>query len=206
MIFKAFDELNKKEDSKKIIKNAFIEIKPKKNSETMVIILLSIVLACITSFSNDTVLIIKESLDKLFDVQLAVFGIIFTAFSIILTFLDDDFIKKLSSIDNQNQTFLTTSIKYYSSILYLYFIGTIATLIIMLFMNTIKNDFTLFSNNILNNMLVLPFVAFYCWFTMRILWELKSVIYNTFSIFKCRILYSLFKIAEKDKPQEKAED
>ena len=206
MINKAFSELIKENSSWQLIKDAFKEIKPERNKESIVFIIISLLISGITAFSTNTVQIFTESVDKLFDVQLAIFGIAFTAFSIILTFSDDNFIKRLSEVECVDQTYLTRITKYYCNSLFLYFIASVLSLIILLFMNTMNNDFYLFSSHILNNTLAFLLIDIYYWFSLRVIWELKSVIYNTYSILKYRILDNIHQISKKEQTQEKAED
>ena len=90
--------------SNKIIKMALKMIKLKKDDVILGIIalLLGAYISWKTSFSFETVVVTNSIISEFLNVQLALFGIIFTIYSIILAFFNDNMLKILSRIKMDN--------------------------------------------------------------------------------------------------------
>ncbi len=199
---KAIKEFGEVPESNKLIKNSLNEIKPNNVNKLGIIfsVILSFIFALCIGFSNNTIESFDKTLDMLLNVQLVIFGFIFSVYSIILAFFSDDYVKKISQVDDDDskETFLKKILTYYESVLYLYFINISLTGIIIFFMICIPSDFRLFSNNIFNNIVSTVLMLFYYSFSFRIFYELKSTIYNTIMLFRNSIAYRLLNFVQKD--------
>ena len=197
---KAIDEFAKVPKSKELIKHSLNEIKPNKENKFSIIIsiVFGSIFALCMGFSYNTIEKFDKTLDILLNIQLVIFGFIFSVYSIILAFFSDEYIKKISQVkDNKSkETYLKITLTYYESVLYLYFINISLTGITMLLMICIPNNFQLFSNNIFNNILSTVLMFFYYSFSFRIFYELKSTIYNTIMLFRNSIAYRLLSYIE----------
>lgn len=205
--FSTMEEFIKTTTARKMILTALKEIKPVKSN--WIGFLLSIILAIIfgakIGISSNTVPILLEVTGIILNIVLAIFGSMFAVYSILLAFLNDSYIKRLSKIaykngDNDDSiSFLKVSTTYYESILFLYFIALSITLIILLFLNCIKPNFTLTSNLILNNILATISISLYFTFIFRVIYELKSTIYNTIVLFRASIAYKILDFSCEEK-------
>ena len=188
----------------KMIKNAFNEIKPTKKNKhsTIIIIIVSLFFSFIVGISHNTVSIFLSIVESIMSVLLGIFGIIFTAYSIILAFLNDSYLKALSEIKENEISYLKKSTTYYESVLFLYFIGVILNVLILIFIKCIDADYVISNNNALNTTLAIILLSTYFIYIIRIIYELKSTIYNTITLFRANISYKLIEFAEKEKKQE----
>jgi hypothetical protein len=203
------------EPAEKMILNAFKELKLKNDSEdskyyemdkvfTMLIILIALLISIFVGFSNNTISIFISILELLVSILLGIFGIIFTAYSILLAFLNENYIKKLSQIkqDNDNVSYLKKSTTYYESVLFLYFTGMFISIIVLILVKVMDVNFTLTENLLFNNLLASILLFIYMFYTLRIIYELKSTIYNTITLFRVSISYKLIDFAKEEKKQE----
>lgn len=186
-------ELIEDTSQKSIVNSAIKELIPHKLPDAVicfVIFIVSFVVSILAVFRGNTVIISQSIIKELLSIQLALFGCVFTVYSISLAFFSDNYLKRLSRIVDKgtNTTFLTTSIKYYESALFLYFIGISLSIISMVILMTIDENFRLLNNN-LDPYIALFLLFLYLVFTFRIIFEIKSTIYNTVSLFRAHIAY-----------------
>lgn len=189
-----------------IFKSALNELIPHKLSDAVVyllILMFSIIVSARIVFYESTLVISLNVIKELLSVQLTLFGCIFTVYSISLAFFSDNYLKRLSRISNnhKNSSLLTTSIKYYESALFLYFIGISLSIISMVILTTMDENFRLFNNDF-DPIIALTLLSLYLIITFRILFEIKSTIYNTINLFRVHIAYKLldFKNDVNDQP------
>lgn len=203
------------EPAEKMILNAFKELKIKNDSEdskyyemdkvfTVLIMITALLISIFVGFSNNTISVFVSILELLVSILLGIFGIVFTAYSILLAFLNENYMKKLSQIkqDNDNVSYLKKSTSYYESVLFLYFVGMFISIIILIVLKTIDINFTLTENLLFNNILASILLFIYLFYTLRIIYELKSIIYNTITLFRVSISYKLIDFAKEEKEQE----
>lgn len=186
-------ELIEDTSQKSNVNSAMKELIPHKLSDAMiyfVIVIVSSVVSILAVFHGNTVAISQNLIKELLSIQLALFGCVFTVYSISLAFFSDNYLKRLSRIVDKgtNMTFLTTSIKYYESALFLYFIGISLSIIAMVILMTIDESFRLLNND-LDPYIALFLLLLYLAFTFRIIFEIKSTIYNTIHLFRVHIAY-----------------
>lgn len=121
---------------------------------------------------------------KILDLELAIFSVLFTIYSIVLIFLSDDFIDVMVSITNTNsdkeESFFEGYLYYLGHILFIYFVGLIFT--ILLFFSLTILDKMMPKDSLICLIYLMYFIYFL--FSSRIIWELQSVIYNVISIFR----------------------
>ena len=100
----------------------FYKAELKKNDVILGIIalLLGAYISWKTSFSFETVVVTNSIISEFLNVQLALFGIIFTIYSIILAFFNDNMLKILSRIkmDNGEKSKLKEYLSYYEKVLF----------------------------------------------------------------------------------------
>ncbi len=200
--FSTIEEFLVDTPASKMIKDALKEILPQRGNLFSIIIsaTFGIIFGLIIGLSLNTVQILTSVVGTLFEVVLAVFGCIFAVYSILLAFLNDEYIKKLAKIDSKNGiSFLKESTTYYESVLFLYFIAIAISGILLLFLNCVDDNFVLTSNNTLNNSLAIVSIFIYLTFVFRIIYELKSTIYNTIRLFRASLSYKILSFIENEK-------
>ena len=124
---------------------------------------------------------------KILDLELAIFSVLFTIYSIVLIFLSDDFIDVMVNITKTNtdkeESFFEGYLSYLGHVLFIYFMGLIFTILLFFSLTVLDRMKPEISLTCL--MYFAYFVYFvYFIFSSRIIWELQSVIYNVISIFR----------------------
>lgn len=203
--FSTIEEFNEDNPAAKMMRIALKELYPQKGNlfAFFISIGLGLFFAILVGFSLNTVNILLTIVGIFLSTLLAIFGCIFAVYSILLAFLSDDYIKKLAKIDYKDGvSYLKKGLTYFESVLFLYFIGFAITGVILVFLNCISNDFFVFSNNTMNNILATILLVIYFAFVFRVFYELKSIIYNTIVMFRASITYKLLDFINNHKEDE----
>lgn len=184
------NEFFKNEKAAHIMLLSLKEILP--NTNNWFAFLVSLTVASISSIAmgweSNTVEHFAEIVSKLLDIELSVFGCVLAVYSIILAFLNQDFMRCLLKQRFENTSILKKYVSYYESILFLYFIGLCITGVYMLILSFIPKEFVLTNNNIMNNILASGIIFIYMLYSVRIFYELKSMIFNTIMLFRASIV------------------
>lgn len=150
--------------------------------------------------SEETVAISNRVCGILLDVQLSIFGCLFAVYSILLAFFSDDYLKKLLQIDyHQKSSYLKASTRYYESALLIYFVAIGMSLVFKLVLECLPEQYILTNNNRLNEGLAGVVFLIYFTFSLRVIYELKSIIGNTLLLFRTSIQLRIISFWSKDK-------
>jgi hypothetical protein len=204
--FSNIEDLIKETPAKEMLITALKELIPSKGNRFafLVSIFLALVFSVIIATSENTIGLCIKTIGIIMNALLAIFGCIFMVYSILLAFLNDNYIKKLSQIDYLGKSsYLKKSTTYYESVLFLYFINICMTGIILLALNCIDSKFSLTSNDLVNTILALIFLFVYFGFSFRVFYELKSTIFNTITLFRNSIAYKLLSFVQEEEEKEK---
>lgn len=190
---KAAKALSNPKPSSYYIKEAIKElIKPQKSEIFwwIVSVIISVPTAYIICFSYKTVVLTDTILNIFLGIQLALFGVVFTVFSIILAFFNDNMLKTLSRIEmeNKDESYLTKNLSYYEKILFLYFINIIVTLMGIIIVKLTDENFVLISKTFSDISAFIVSLLYYL-FSLKVLLEIKSMIYNTIMLFRANLSY-----------------
>lgn len=148
-------------------------------------LLFSALLAYAIATSDETVTLIGSICSTLLDVQIAIFSCIFAVYSILLAFLSDDYIKKLLQIDySANSSYLKTSTRYYEAALFIYFVAISLSLICKLIVQCMPPYYILTNNDCVNEWLAGIILFGYLLYSIRSIYELKSIVGNTLLLFR----------------------
>lgn len=197
----AINEFKSPPPARKLITKAIKEILPSKGNwfGFVLSVITGVFFAAAVGFSSDTILLLSEFSDKLIAVQLALFGCIFTVYSILLAFLNDGYMKRLSRIKVENKTsMLKTGVSYYESVLFLYFINIGLTGVLMLASSCLDPSMRLTPYLYVDNTLASIGLLVYFTFTFRVFYEMKSTIYNTIVLFRTSIAYKFIDFCNED--------
>lgn len=129
---------------------------------------------------------------KILEIELSIFAVLITIYSIVLIFLSDDFIYTMIKIEddhgNSNISLFEAYVYYLGHILFLFFLGLVFT-IILFFSITITAE--IIEKPQIPICLIYSAYFAYFLFSARLIWELKSVIYNVISIFRMSLVIRL---------------
>lgn len=158
---------------------------------------LGLILTYIVVQSVETVSLTGTICGILLDVEIALFGCVFSVYSILLAFLSDNYVKKLLQIDYHGQTsYLRRSTRYYEAALFIYFVAIGLSLICKLIVECLPQNFILTNSDCLNEILAGLLLYVYFSYSLRAIYELKSIIGNTLLLFRASIQYKILAFQE----------
>lgn len=178
--------VSKKTGWKRILGLIFKELCPdKKNWFGAVLSLISGgIVAWFVGTSDQTVSITDTICTVFLEVQIAVFSCLLAAYSILLAFLDDKYIKILLKINYKgSQNYLKAGTQYYESAMYIYVLAILISLGVKLCISCMPLDFILTKNAIANELLAFGLLFVYLTYSIRATYEIKSIVTNTASLF-----------------------
>lgn len=179
-----------------MLKQAFKELVPQRNGQgkwdgiwiLVIDIILSIFFAIRISFFMDTLSVFAEIIDKMIDIEIAIFGCVFTVYTILLAFFSDDFMKRLAEIKvNQKESYLQGAINYFGSVLFLWFLNISITAFGYFFTKSFDKSWCLVDDITINNIMSTGLLFLFFSFSFRVFFELKSTIYSLIILFRSRI-------------------
>ena len=169
---------------------------------------LALILTIIIARSEETVSLAGKICGILLDVEIALFGCVFAVYSILLAFLSDEYVKKLLEIDYYRQTnYLRKSTKYYEAALFIYFVAIGISLVYKLTIECMPQNFALINSELANEIVARVLLFPYFAYSLRTIYELKSIVGNTLLLFRASIQYKIIAFVKEDKEEKrKAEE
>lgn len=180
------DFIPEKATWRRICSLIFKELRPDKKDWLGIVfpIVGGIILAWIIGSAVDTVQMTDTICAVFLEIHVAVFGCILAAYSILLAFLDDKYIKKLLRINYEgNANYLKAGTEYFEAAMYIYVVGILLSLGVKLIVMCMPDDFVLTRNDLLNESLAAVFLCVYFVYAIRATYEIKSVVANTATLF-----------------------
>ena len=192
------------QSSARIMIESFENLKPTKKDvkKILLICLIAFIPAFLIGYSEDTVTIFGDSVEKINDVLLAIFGIVFTGYVFFQALINDELLirmlndkvekngKEKSKLQETNEEFV------YLMMLCVFFV--LLNLFLLLCVGAIPKDFVCFDKRIYNNTLAIILLDLYFFFIFYIMWEVKSFIFNIFQLFKMHAGTRVIEILNED--------
>lgn len=158
----------------------------------------------IVGIHKETVTIFRESIDAILNVSLALFGVIFTGYSLLQAFMNKQMLLQLLKdtkvCDGGEKSRLQDINENFVYLMLLYVIAIIVTLIMKIVMFCLPDSFTLFLNMIVNNVIAVSLIAVYFIFIGIILWRTVSFVSTIFQLFN---IYAVTRVLEMIDEEEK---
>lgn len=168
---------------------------------------LALILTIIIARSEETVSLAAKICAILLDVEIALFGCVFAVYSILLAFLSDEYVKKLLEIDYYKQTnYLRKSTKYYEAALFIYFFAIGISLVYKLIIECMPQNFALTNSRLANEIVAGVLLFIYFAYSLRTIYELKSIVGNTLLLFRASIQYKIIAFAKEDEEEKQQEE
>ncbi|WP_188400436.1 hypothetical protein [Sporomusa sp. GT1] len=182
---KNIENLFSKRSSTQIFKSAFKEILPCKGtwfSFTLIIVLIGVP-SCVIGFSDKTIEFFIASVEILNNIILALFAVVFTGYAFFQALINKEFLVRLLSNTNGKKSKLQESNEYFANVMMLDVFAIISNAFLLITFKSIPNEFCLFSENWINNILAILLIWIYFSLMFLIIWEMKSFVYNAFQLF-----------------------
>lgn len=195
-------ELTGISNSNYLIIDSFKSIKITKNNiiSSSIVLLISVFLAIFASISEDTVSFSEKAGELFLNVQLAILGSVLAVYSILLAFFSEQFVKRLAALKEKNSTesVLLQYIKYFENVLCLSFVGICLSVVLKLVCDIMSDDYRMFSNNNINVLISTILLTLFISFQLRVIYEIKSLIFNTISLFRLSFAYTFTALSKED--------
>lgn len=194
-------KLYEKPSSGDAIKEAFRDILPKKSEKKNIYIILlifSIIVAGIISSRESTVTICIEVISDFNTVIVALFGIVFTGYSLFQALVDQDVLEKMVTKEMEEKTYLQISNDYFLNVMLINIVAIILNVCVLIFLKIIPNSFCLFTINIINELISFLLLSIYLIFQLRVLVEIKSFVFNMYQLFNISSGIKILKMLKED--------
>lgn len=191
--------------SEEILKRALKSLMLKKDylKTYLVLFLLCLVLSIGISVSEDTVILSCAMVGDFLNIFLAMFGIVFTGYAffqalinkpLLIMMLNSEGIihgESVSKFQEVNELFVELMIQY--------ILGILLSLFLKIALSSIPNEFTMFSDRILNNFCAGVLLLLYLFLMALILWRMISFLFNVFQLFNAHAGAKALEIVKEEK-------
>lgn len=159
--------------------------------------------AVVIGCAEDTVQMTDTVCTVFLEMHVAFLGCILAAYSVLLAFLSDRYVKKLLDIDYEGSAnYLKAGVEYFEAAMYVYVVGILLTLFVKLIVACMPDDYVLTCSNVLNEALAVGLLVGYLTYAIRATYEIKSVVANTVTLFGGSLAFRIQAFAsESDKKQ-----
>jgi hypothetical protein len=192
-----------KKSSKQILIQGLKEMVPTKGTylESFIILVLVIAISSLIGISNNTVILLKDVVEVLNNVTLAVFGIIFTGYAIFQALIDTDILKRLFTTDLKGKPFFSISNDYFIMLMIVNALAIFINMTLLIILKIIPEYWCAFDNHILNNAIAITLISFYLYFEFKNIWEIKSFVFNIYQMFNISAGEKIIKIIDEEKKE-----
>lgn len=195
----------KSKTSIQMLKDAIKEIIPQKKQWIHVIVFcfISLLISFLVCYNDNTIKTFANMVEEINVVVIAVFGIVFTGYSLFQALIDSNTINRMLEESENKKTYLQICNEYFLNVMILNIISIIVNLIIVLLADSIEREIALPIPTAANIFISTVTMSIYFLFEFLVMWEMKSFVYNVyqlFNIYACSVAYN--KIVKKDNKEK----
>lgn len=206
-------KLFKNNSSRDAIKNALLDIMPKKNDKKLfqvIFLIMCIAISSMISFRDDTVTVLYGIVSDINAVVLTIFGIVFTGYTLFQALISNELLMRMieeteECSENEkcnDKTKFQESNDYFMNVMMVDIIAIVSNIVLMIILKAIPEYYCLFNENLYNEILCIVLLFSYFAFQFRVLIEVKSFIFNIYQLFNIAACEKILKIL-KDEKHEK---
>ena len=163
---------------------------------TIVSFLGGFIIAWIIGTADGTVEMTNAACTVFLELQIAVFGCVLTAYSILLAFLDEKYMKILLHIGYKGKpNYLKAGTDYFEAVMYIYVVGIMVSLCTKLVVTCMPINFLVSDCTMLNESVAVVLLFVYLSFCIRTIYEIKSIVANTATLFGGSLAFRIQKFA-----------
>lgn len=190
-------------DSKDTLSKSFslLKVNRKNLGRKVVFVVLELLVSIIVAQQVTTISIVKEIVEVLISVMLALLAIVFTGYAFFQALLNDRLLIALISDDTNKRNKLVETNSYFVEVMMLQIFCLAINILVIIMMIILPSDWSWLANNEVNELIAAGLLFLYLHLNVECIWEMKSFIFNTFQLFN---LYAYSRISnivneEKDK-------
>lgn len=166
-------------------------------SSSKIVYIICLPLTVFITLLPETVSLIKNFSDLSQTILITIFAGLLTFYTIIISIISKNNIKTLVKVNSGSKTLLESALEYYERNLMMYFIGIFSTFILQTYLELVPDNYNLTKIYVLD--CLLAFIPMYIYITtiFRLIYELKSTIYNTIMLSNSSIINTIKEIIEE---------
>lgn len=205
-----------KRSSRKVFCEGFKEIIPCRNNygSFLCSVIFAVIPAIIIASSSDTVELFVKSVETFNGIILSLFGIVFTGYAFFQALINDDLLVRLLASPQKinekkvegsnNKSMLQESNEYFINVMMLDVFAIFISSFLKITIGSMEKDFTLTNSLILNN--TIAFVGIFTYFVImfRIVWEMKSFVFNIFQLFNAHAGSKAIELINQEESKNKS--
>lgn len=198
------EKLTEKSNSNKVFLQSLKILKPNKSNflHKLIFGIIEVTVAFIMAKRTDTIGLTENVLQVVITVMLAFLAVVFTGYAFFQALINDKLlVSMIATGDNKNNKLSEANI-YFAKVMIFQIGCMLLDLLVIVFMIVLPEDWTLLSNNMLNEAFATIGISFLLYCNVESIWEMKSSIFNVFQLFNLHAYSRIAKIQENQSDKE----
>ena len=198
------EKLTEKSNSNKVFLQSLKILKPNKSNflHKLIFVIIEVTVAFIMAKRTDTIGLTENVLQVVITVMLAFLAVVFTGYAFFQALINDKLlVSMIATGDNKNNKLSEANI-YFAEVMIFQIGCMLLDLLVIVFMIVLPEDWTLLSNNMLNEALAAIGISLLLYCNVESIWEMKSFIFNVFQLFNLHAYSRIAKIQENQSDKE----
>lgn len=198
------EKLTEKSNSNKVFLQSLKILKPNKSNflHKLIFGIIEVTVAFIMAKRTDTIGLTENVLQVVITVMLAFLAVVFTGYAFFQALINDKLlVSMIATGDNKNNKLSEANI-YFAEVMIFQIGCMLLDLLVIVFMIVLPENWTLLSNNMLNEALATIGISLLLYCNVESIWEMKSFIFNVFQLFNLHAYSRIAKIQENQSDKE----
>ncbi len=149
----------------------------------LLFIIIEICVAIVMAMQIETISLTKDVMTLIITVIIALVAIVFTGYAFFQALINDTLLVTLMSVDIESEGNLYKTNKYFAKVFIFQILCLMLNLILVVFMIILPNEWCLFKNSQLNELVATIGLVIVFYMNFEGIWEMKSFIFNVFQLF-----------------------
>lgn len=194
--------LKEESSERRLLSSLYVFIPTRGNIKEKIIIFIAMIMpSYLASHVGNTVNLFGDICEIIFNVFISLFGIIFTGYIFFQALLNDELLIILANVKTEKKKAEETKLeevnKNFVSLMMLYVLAIIISLILIIILPCIPEEFMIFPNNVTCcNSLAWALIQLFYVFTAELIWRVVSFIHNIYQLFNAYAASRLIKLEE----------
>jgi len=148
-----------------------------------------------------TIPITKEIAGILISIIISLIAIVFTGYAFFQALINDRLLIALLSVDSKKNANLAKTNEYFAEVMTDQITCLIVDFAVAAFSIIMPNDWCLFSNNAINEILAFGALLFFFYINIESIWEMRSFVYNVYQLYNLHAYSRILEIKENSSHQ-----
>lgn len=198
------EKLTEKSNSNKVFLQSLKILKPNKSNflHKLIFGIIEVTVAFIMAKRTDTIGLTENVLQVVITVMLAFLAVVFAGYAFFQALINDKLLVSMIATGDKKNNKLSEANIYFAEVMIFQIVCMLLDLLVIVFMIVLPEDWTLLSNNMLNEAFATIGISFLLYCNVEIIWEMKSFIFNVFQLFNLHAYSRIAKIQENQSDKE----